>query len=206
MDQVVDDNPFFFRFGRWRDFLNITDLPRLAGDHGLVGYMLLLVVLIQALVFAALPIVVPLRRLPRHIGGRRQYSYFLAYSAALGVGLMFIEIALMQKLMLFLGYPVYAVAAVLDTLLITSGLGSMLTHRWPEALPHKMGMVVVAFTLPMVGELLALPILIDGTLGQPIDVHIALSVLAVAPLGLVLGMPFPLGLRQVHQSVPELVP
>lgn len=81
----------------------------------------------------------------------------------------FIAIALTQKVMLFLGYPVYAVAAALATLLIASGVGSLLGHRWRSGLPRKMALVVVALTLLMGGELLALLALIQGTLGQGND-------------------------------------
>src|SRR5271170_5884171 len=54
----------------------------------------------------------------------------LAFFAAIGGGFILIELSQMQRLMIFLGHPSYALSVVLFVLLISSGLGSFCTERF----------------------------------------------------------------------------
>jgi MFS family permease len=118
---------------------------------------------------------------------------WLAYFAALGLGYIMVEIALLQRFLLFLGQPIYTYAVILAGLLIFSGVGSWAAGRIerPNALSRSLvfALAVVAITA------LITPPVFQFFLGYALPVRIAISLLMVAPLGVALGMPFPLGLR-----------
>ena len=56
----------------------------------------------------------------------------LLYFASIGLGFIMVEIALLQRYTLLLGQPLYAFAVVLGSMLVCSGIGSLLTHRMSE--------------------------------------------------------------------------
>jgi hypothetical protein len=115
------------------------------------------------------------------------------------LGFLFVEIPLMQRTILFLGQPIYAFTAVLATLLLFSGLGSLATPR-----------LSIRWTLPLlVGAILlyplGLPVLFQGLLGAPLGVRLLATGLSLAPLGFLMGTAFPGGLAWLRQRAPGLV-
>jgi hypothetical protein len=124
----------------------------------------------------------------------------LVYFAALGFGFLFIEIPLVQRLILFLGRPVYALAAVLFGLLMFSGLGSLLSPRapWRGALAAT---AVIALVYPIL-----LSVWLQSALGLPLAIRWVIAVLSLAPLGLLMGVPFPKGIAWLERSAPDLIP
>ena len=133
---------------------------------------------------------------------RRTFCYF----AALGTGFMFVEISLMQKFVLFLGHPSYALSVVLASLLVASGLGAQFSERLREptrVLGRKLA-VVVPGAIPL--ELLAVEIALDSLLGLPFAGRVAVAAALLIPLGFLMGLPFPLGIRALARGAPELVP
>ena len=200
---ATDDRPYFFHFLKWRGLAEA--LSKGGGGLALVewGYVILLAALVQAAAASAVLIVLPLaaRRLGKP--GLGVAIYFLG----LGLAFMFIEIAFIQKFVLFLGHPLYAVAVVLSAFLVSAGLGSGAAPRLEErygtgAIPMAVtgiGAVAVLYLAglaPLLGWLAPLP--------QAVKVAVALGL--VAPLGFFMGMPFPLGLARIRARSPELVP
>ena len=124
----------------------------------------------------------------------------LAPFGFLGLGFMLVEIPLLQRFILFLGHPAYAMAGVLGALLLFSGLGSLLSARVPprRALEGVVG-VVVLYGLGM--SLLSGPLL-----GLPFWARAAVTGLGLAPLGVAMGMPFPRLLGALQEREPALVP
>ncbi len=135
-----------------------------------------------------------------NLQGRINPALRLAPFAFLGLGFMLVEIPLLQRFILFLGHPAYAMAGVLGALLLFSGLGSFLSARVSpqRALERVMG-VVVLYGLGM-------PLLSEPLLGMPFWARAAVTVLGLAPLGLVMGMPFPRLLGALQEREPALVP
>jgi len=126
----------------------------------------------------------------------RSFVYF----ALLGLGYMLVEIPLIQRSILFLGQPVYAMTCVLFTLLLFSGLGSIAAPR----LPHRLtlgALVAVIVLYP-----LFLPALFQMTLGLTLGWRCAVAVLAVAPAGFLMGVPFPKGIGLLRRQSPHLIP
>jgi hypothetical protein len=200
---AVDDSPFFFNFYKWWSLV-ITH-PDDAGTTPATGQRMLLLMIAQGLVLSIVIVLWPLRRL----AGRRPVPKpfgVIAYFTALGVGFIFIEIGTMQRFVLYLGFPTYALSVVLFALLTSTGIGSALTARvrvvrpgMPLALAGVLALVVAVWLA--VG-----PTVLGATLHQPLALRIAATVAILAPLGVVLGAFFPLGLRLVDALDGRLVP
>ncbi len=207
---ATDDKPYFFRFFKWS---LVPELFTLRGQGGLTlldsGYLVVVASLAQAVVLSLVLILLPLRWLrrsrdrpaglpPWRIGG-----YFLA----LGLAFLFVEIAFMQRLTLFLGHPLAAIVIVLAGFLAFAGLGSGLAARWAQR-PDARAIGVASAVIIAVGTvyLVILSPLLAPLMGLPMPVKAALALALIAPLAVPMGMPFPLGLTRVTRSAPDFVP
>jgi len=209
---ATDDRPHFFHFLRLG---TLPELFRLRGAGGLAlvdrGYPLLLAALLQALLLGALLILVPLwvgrRRGGATPPGVRPWTVF-AYFGAIGLAFMGLEMAFIQKLVLFLGHPLYAVAVALAGFLVAAGIGSTLLERllaWRSETAIRHG-VLVGIGLLGLGYTVLLPGLLEQLLGWPAPARVAVALALIAPLGACMGLPLPLGLRRLAAKAPEAVP
>jgi hypothetical protein len=196
---LTDDRPFFFHFFRWSQ---VPDIIRAFGKtwqpFGGGGYLVLVILLALALAASVVLILAPLRLLPPVAGGSRLPT--LVYFGALGIGFLFLEIPLMQRFILFLGHPTYSFGAVLFGILVFSGLGSYLAPRvpWPASLT---ALVALGALYPV-----ALPAVFTPLLGQGLPLRLVVTLGLLAPLGLLMGMPFPRGIRALEREAPGLIP
>jgi hypothetical protein len=168
--------------------------------------MVLLGSLAQITTAAALLILLPLRGLRRHGVVTQGRWQVLGYFAALGAGFMFVEIALMQKFVLFLGHPIYALTVVLTSLLAFAGVGSLVAGRLETITPARIRILAMFVVGLVLCETLASSQLLPPLLAWPFAARVAAAVALLAPLAVALGMPFPLGIRVVSARAPELVP
>ena len=138
--------------------------------------------------------------------GRNFGLYFLL----LGLAFLFIEMAFIQKFILFLSNPLYSVAVVLSGFLLFAGLGSVSSRRfaghlpWPAVSPVTVAVAAIAILALLYIPLL--PIVFDRLIGWPDAARIAISLALIAPLGFFMGMPFPLGLERLSRQAPAFVP
>jgi hypothetical protein len=207
----TDDAPFFFNYYRWSAlfggsqrhttdtlFNYHTDFP--------VGHMVLLGSMAQILLLALVLIFLPLRKLAREglrtPGSLRVFGYF----AALGLGFMLVEIALMQKLVIYLGHPTYALSVVLVSLLASAGAGSFLAGRIVEVRRKHLMLILLGIVVVVGIDVAAINWLLPSLLGIPLWARVAVVVVLLVPTGLVLGMPFPSGMRLLEAQSPHLVP
>jgi hypothetical protein len=133
----------------------------------------------------------------------------LLYFVALGTGFIFIEIGLMQRFILYLGHPTFALSVVLFSLLLFSGLGSYLSSKLaPQDVDPRRTLrwIIPALAALMVAYIFLLPPVLQWGLGWSTPARILFSVLLIAPLGLLMGMPFPLGFRLVARVNEPLAP
>ena len=139
------------------------------------------------------------------VGGRQPLG-ILVYFMAVGLGFMFFEISLIQRFVLFLGYPTYSLGVTLFSLLVFLGWGSFLSRRWVgrEGLVLPLG-VAALFALTLF-YMTGLPWLQSHLLASSISIRVAATVAVLAPLGLVMGMFFPLGIRCAEAVHKDLVP
>lgn len=208
---ATDDAPFFFNFYKWSSLLgaawsaNDVDAFNYHTDFP-IGHFILLVSMLQILLLAAVLIFLPIRKLSadgvRTPGAWRVFLYF----AALGLGFMLLEIALMQKLVIFLGHPTYALSVVLTSLLASAGLGSLLAGRIRAVRMRHVLLILLGILVAIYGNMLAVNELLPQLLGIPLWQRILVVVGMLLPTGIMLGMPFPSGVRMVEEQFPHLVP
>jgi hypothetical protein len=130
----------------------------------------------------------------------------IPYFAALGVGFMLIELALLQKLILLMGNPTMTFALLLFTILISSGGGSLLSSR--IAKNNMRNLVFVIGGIAGLGMLyvLLVPSIIYSALAEPLEIKAAVSVGVLAPIGFLMGMPLPTGMRLLKVHRPDFIP
>src|SRR4029079_6159921 len=119
---------------------------------------------------------------------------------------IFVEICFIQKYILFIGYPVYAVAAILSSLLIAAGLVSYCSTRWKKNPLSVLRMVVGALLIIILIQILFIPILFRQFLSAPFKIRMLLSILFIFPCGFFMGMPFPIGLSWTAKHHKNFVP
>ena len=202
---TTDDNPFFFSYYRWRNLgKSLGDVD--VGHTLATGQIVLAAILAQSVVASAVLILLPLlffRRRGLATAGSRG---FVLYFAGIGLGFILVEISFVQKFVLFLGYPTYALTVVLFSLLLSSGIGSYLTGRMVSAPERRMGPLVGLLAAISLGYLAVLPRLFSALLGAPFAARVALCAALLLPLGLVMGMFFPTGILLARRAGDDFVP
>ncbi len=207
---ATDDRPYFFNFFKWRVLPEALDL-RKRGGAGLIewGYLVLVATLAQAVLLGLVLILLPLaavkRNWPRGTGWRMGSYFFL-----LGMAFLFVEMAFIQKFILFLSHPLYSVAVVLAGFLVFAGLGSgyavRIAQRLEQAGTSPVRVAVAAIAFFTLAWIVILPWLFESMIGLGDTLRIGVSLALIAPLGFCMGMPFPLGLRQVANLAPGFIP
>ncbi|MBN2309387.1 MAG: SAM-dependent methyltransferase [Candidatus Hydrogenedentes bacterium] len=204
---ATDDRPYFFRSFKW------AALPRLIRGMGTEwtpfvegGYVTLLATIVQSILAGAALILLPLIPLARRAGGKGRKRWIALYFACLGVAYMFLEIAFIQKFMLFLAYPIYAVAVVLTAFLVFSGLGGLAAGRLRTAPAHRVAAAVLGVAVVAAFYLAILPFLFAAAAAWHDAAKVAASVVLLAPLAFCMGVPFPTALQAVSERYQALVP
>jgi spermidine synthase len=191
---VNDNAPFFF----------FTLKPsQILGEKGLhagidwkvnLGVVVLLVVLVVSFCAVVLFLIVPLALKGKNGNNARQSAFPLLYFVAVGLGYILVEIAFIQRFVLFLGHPTYALTVVIFLLMLSSGTGSLFSRMWlPRAEQGWLPLALVLATLLI--YVFFLPTRLAEFVGLPFASRLVVSGLLLIPLGFVMGMPFPTGLR-----------
>ncbi len=207
---VTDDKPFFyhnFRMGK------VVPLYRAVGNKWqlfLEGGYLVHLILFQAVVICLVLIALPLRK-----AGRPSSSCFLAYFALIGIAFMLTEISLIQRFILLLARPVYAFSAVLFSVLVASASGSYYSSKvTTERTHHKLflkrylGRIPALFVAPvlLLAYALLLHRLLTPAIAWPLWIRYGLAFFVILPLGFVMGMFFPLGVRTLSLRLGGAIP
>ena len=196
----TDDNPFFFFTERFGNLLSKPSAS-LSNNNAAISMTLLLIVVAfgACAYYIATPFVRLARRMPLSA-----LTPPVAYFCAIGMGFMLIEISQMQRLMVFLGHPVYGLAVVLFTILLFSGIGSTTVVAQYSRRGAVIARVVALLTTLAVAGVMT-PLLTASARSAATDMRILLSVLLLAPPAFCMGMMFPLGLS-VWRRHAELLP
>jgi hypothetical protein len=197
-----DDRPFFFHTTRLRDQFQVAFGRSMLFGNGLSALLTLMgISAALVLLFIVGPLV---------LSGERPgpgWAAWLAYFGALGAGFMLIEVALLQRFVLLLGHPVYSLTVTLFSLLLGTGVGSLLSRRIsPERVQAVtvraiIGVLAVAALSPLLLEWL-----IDAAIGWPLELRIGLAAAVLLPIGVLLGMPLPGGMRLLASRRRDLIP
>ena len=196
VEPPTDDYPFFSHFFKWSQ---MGDILRTLGitwqPFGGAGYLVIIVIFLLALFLSGVMILLPVAFLKRE-GPRPGAKGIPFYFGMIGLGFMLVEIPLIQRFILYLDQPAYALAAILFCILLFSGLGSRYGSRkirLSHALMGLIGLLVVYVFL--------LPGLLQATLGLHLLIRFAITVVLLAPLGFLMGIPFPAGLTWMRHRL-----
>jgi SAM-dependent methyltransferase len=209
----TDARPYFFNMlkpGSFHLFTSLENADVFVGKGGVIWgnvrathtlLMLLLIASGLTLAIIGLPLIVS--GLPSMTGGT--FGLSLAYFALIGYGFMSIQIPLLQRFSVYLGHPIYTYSVTLFTMILMAGLGSLLSDRleradtWARIIPGAVAMTTLTLSL-------VLPGLLDSSIGFPLAGRIAIVVATAAPLSLLLGFCFPLGMRLVDSISASAMP
>ncbi|MEN8260470.1 MAG: SAM-dependent methyltransferase [Pseudomonadota bacterium] len=209
---ATDDRPFFFHFFKWRVLPEILGL-RGSGGMPLLesGYLVLVATFAQATLASVVLILLPfgfLRRSTRRTSSARLRFKVLSFFLAIGLAFLFIEIAFIQKFILFLSHPLYAVTIVLGAFLVFAGLGSAWCNRFRDRSERGRALAWAVTGLALLG--LFYVVSLGGLLGKflmlPDIGRIVISILLIAPFAFLMGMPFPLAVLELGETNPSLIP
>lgn len=185
---TTDDRPFFYHL-----------------DPGLPPALntLLRAVVVLSLLYGALVVVTwDARQGPLD----RRVAWFV-YFGLLGAGFMLVEIPLIQRFNLLLGAPTLALSAVIGGMLLGASMGSLFSGRFaPARLPRLVTIAALATGVGVLAGTALYPALIDLALPLPLGARTALTVVLLLPLGFVMGIAFPSGLRLAGVTDPAGIP
>ena len=212
---TTDDRPFFFHTTRLRNHAFVAPVLRAFGVQverpvnpgawATGGLTALLVLLAISSFLIALFILGPLALTSK---GALRPGWFrsLAYFACLGGAFMLIEVALLQRFVLLLGHPVYSLTVTLFSLLLGTGLGSVLSRRVGDGGQRRLA-VLACLAVALIGLLWAsvLPWIVQSAIAWPLSLRIALAVALMTPAGMLMGIPLPAGVRLLAAAQPQLV-
>jgi SAM-dependent methyltransferase len=232
IEPATDDKPYFFHFFKWRTLAEILSVLNSGGIFLLESsYLLLIASLLQAIAASLLLIALPLRLWKNRLGianlsgtvlhlpeghqpqksdvkpVSQSHLRILVYFFCLGLAFLFIEIAFIQKFILILHHPLYAITVVLSTFLLTAGAGSYYSKKLsrrplkPEILLPVAVISLLGFSYSLGFESIAGFLLKTGYLNRYLC-----SIVIIAPLGFCMGMPFPMALAKISQTTPALIP
>ncbi len=202
---VSDEKPFFHYYLK---IGNLQKTYRVMGEkwqYFIEEGFLLPVLLLQVIVVSMILILLPLLKLSRSDTALSEQNPLraLSYFALLGLAYLFIEIAFIQKMILALENPSYAASTVIASVLICSGIGSILSLRI-KALRNSSVLLVLAGVVIASSFLLPTVIAFMGRFSMP--VKIMFSFVTIMPAGILMGIPFPLGIAVLNRTSPFLIP
>jgi hypothetical protein len=198
---TTDDRPFYFHATRLRNQLDVAFGRSMLFGNGLSALITLMgISAMLVLLFIVGPLIISAR--PAAGWGR-----WLTYFGALGAGFMLLEVALLQRFVLLLGHPVYSLTVTLFSLLLGTGLGSVLSRRVPAGRVKTVAMRMLGAVAGVaVLAALLLPWMIDLAIAWPLPMRVAVAAALLVPIGILLGIPLPAGMRLVAAQRPEIVP
>jgi hypothetical protein len=203
-----DNRPFFFNqlplTELWKNGTQYRPLGGVVSGNAIASFTLILIIAVAVLI-VTLVIIVPLRSAIRDASSRLAVGGS-AYFLLLGTGFMFVEIALVQRFSLFLGHPVYSLSIALFAIVLSTGVGSLLSERLRLETPSQFAVWAALLAAYIACLPLWLPGMLAGLEGMGILVRGTTTIAIIAPAGLLMGFGFPSGMRLVLRQNPGPAP
>jgi hypothetical protein len=197
---VNDNRPFFFYTVQPRDVWNfLASAARESADFKINRAVpMLFGVLFVSFIATAITLLLPPLVLKQALPGDRRLRGFLMYFVCLGAGYIMIQVSLIQKFVLLLGHPTYALTVIIFTMLLASGLGSNYSKRIVQNNPERLRIVLlfIVILVPVLGYFAGLVSSVGPA--WPLPVKMLSTVVVVAPLAFLMGIPFPTGLATLE--------
>jgi hypothetical protein len=195
----TDARPFFFNQLRLTDPASMMEAMHAVSGvtkGNLVATMTLFLILILSAALCLVALILPALPAVRETQPRLAWLGSI-YFLFIGLGFMFIEIGIIQRISIFLGHPVYGLAIGLFGIIVSTGVGSILFER--VSITHNVGILVWSLLVALYVALLPawLPALVETFEGAALSTRIFLSLIAIAPSGFLMGFGFPAGMSLV---------
>jgi len=204
---VSDNRPFFFFTIQPRDFWSfITRASPKAEDYKVnsavpVLFGLMAVSIMAIVVILSLPPLLWRDRVMLRMGDIGRLFFFLF----IGAGYILIQVALIQKFVLFLGHPTYALTVVIFSMLLSSGLGSFTSKRVVQGEIARLSRVLGLIVTAVIALTAVLTPITESGVTLPFLLKLIISVALITPAGFLMGMPFPTGLAFLERIAPNSV-
>ncbi|HEY7290488.1 MAG TPA: hypothetical protein VH583_11700 [Vicinamibacterales bacterium] len=200
---TTDDRPFFFHTTKLKNQFDVAFGRSMLFGNGLSALMTLLGISVCLIaLFVIGPLVVASRGISRTPG----WFNWLMYFGALGAGFMLVEVSVLQRFVLLLGHPVYSLTVTLFSLLLGTGLGAAWSRRFEERTLRQSAMrALVAVAVVALAVTVVVTPLVAWAIPFPRPFRMAVAIAALVPIGLLLGIPMPTGLRMLSGRAPDLV-
>lgn len=208
---ATDDRPYFNDVFKWAALPDLLALGPTGGAALIeLGELIVTATLLQAIVLGAVLVLLPLRwRLSGRLGAGVTWRFGL-YFTALGLAFLFIEIAWIQRFVLFLGHPLYSVSVVLTGFLVFAAVGAGVSARLERRLARtsitSLDVAIGGIILVTATYLAGLPSILSMLAGLPVVLRVLAALALIAPLAVFMGMPFPIGLSRIASIDAEFVP
>jgi SAM-dependent methyltransferase len=204
----TDDRPFFFNQLRMTDaqaMLRAMQVRSGVISGNVDATITLLIIILLSLILVVLTIILPALPSVQRVSARL-IGLGTAYFVLIGLGFMLVEIGVIQRLSLFLGHPIHGLAVGLFAIILSTGMGSIVSDRWPITKARHAIVWCGVLTIYLALLPFGLPLLVANFEAYRILVRAVAAVLVVAPLGLLLGFGFPTGMRLVNAIDPRPTP
>ncbi len=195
----TDENPYFF------NMLRLTNIGAAFSAGGgvirgnLLATLTLIGLVLTLLMFATGTIILPLMA-RRYLGTRAELTSHTVWAGALyfsliGCGFMLTEIALIQRMTVLLTHPIYALGILLFTLIASTGVGSLLSDQLPLTRSPWLYVYPIVTAMALIGLNMLLNVLLPTMVTASLMSKIVTSITVIFPVGLLMGLFFPTGMR-----------
>lgn len=191
---TYDNKPFYFNFFKFSKFLELYKTMGEKWQPFFDSGFLLIFILMQTLILSLVFILLPLRFFKNIKIKKSPLIYFFC----LGIAYLFIEIVLIQKFILFLGHVIYSTTVIIFSVLLFSSLGAYISNKL-DAKKIKNIIILLFFIIILYSVLL--PIILNKLIIFNLIIKLILSVVIIAPLGFIMGMPFPVGIKIINKKL-----
>lgn len=204
---ISDNRPFFFYTVQPRDLWHFfLHASRETADYKInsalpVLFGVVVISIVATLIILSLPPLLLRNQLPRGPGSIRALLFFLF----IGAGYILIQVALIQKFVLFLGHPTYALTVIVFSMLLSSGFGSFSSKRLVRGEVSRLLHVLLLVVAGMIVLAAFVAPVTEGGVALPFAVKVLISVAMIAPIGFAMGMPFPTGLSLLEKIMPASI-
>lgn len=202
IEPPTDNEGFFFHMLKLKDFWRIFNFKNIEGGqlHNYYSIFILITILIIASLLSIFFIFLPLFfQKTKFLSPKKEVLRYILYFAFLGFGFMLIEISLIQRFSIFFGHPIYSIIIALFSILLFSGIGSFLSGKLNIRISKAISALILTGVVFLIFSLFFFQI--QGSLIS----KSFLSILFLAPLGLFMGMPFPLGVNLLDKKDRQLI-
>ena len=204
---VSDDRPFFFYTVQPRDLWRFITTANQSSEDFKVqkAVPLLFGLMAVSLCATALILLLPRVLLGTRLPKQKGIMTFLWYFICLGAGYILIQVALIQKFVLLLGHPTYALVVIVFSMLVASGIGSFFSRRVIQDDDNRLARVLFAIAVLVIALAFVARPLTQTAAVWPLAAKMLITVLAIAPAAFLMGMPFPSGLRRLEDRHPPSI-